>query len=282
MARRTVEFLLAQEQCFHVRDVPHALLGLALSQLSFDTQTGAITLYGRTPAFWSPRARLIFASESSVLVLDGDLTIGEHNLERGSFAIIGAGRAAGPMYSKSGCKMMIFSEGEFRPSITSESPSVDAVTVINAIAEPWQASPVFEGRSADEVSPGLSMKWLHRNEDTGAYVLMTRQAPGWRDPRIESHHCWEELLLLQGDYLMGPTGQVTGGAYIFREAGIPHGPQCTRTGAVWFCRGNQEIDFQYESVAWATPLMDSYLDNINTTVRQLSPQSHAPWGDWYR
>ena len=88
---------------------------------------------------------------------------------------------------------------------------------------------------------------------------MTRHDAGWSDPRLEAQETWEELILLEGDYLMGETGMATSGSYIFRPGEKPHGPQATRGGAVWFCRGEKEIDFQFTQPEWTQPRCEQYL-----------------------
>ena len=106
---------------------------------------------------------------------------------------------------------------------------------------------------------------------------MTRHEPGWVDPRLEAHDTWEELLLVQGDYLMGTTGGLTGGSYIFRPPIRPHGPQATVSGAVWFCRGEKEIDFQYHNESWVENHISAYLKDHDTIRRKQT----MPWGNWW-
>ena len=106
---------------------------------------------------------------------------------------------------------------------------------------------------------------------------MTRHEPGWIDPRLEAHDTWEELLLIQGEYLMGTTGQVCGGSYIFRPSTRPHGPQATISGALWFCRGEKEIDFQYHDEDWVDEHVKRYLKRDD----ELQLPSYMPWGNWW-
>jgi hypothetical protein len=133
------------------------------------------------------------------------------------------------------------------------------LTVTDTTTMPWAPSPSFEGRSSEEAGPGLGVRFLREDPRTGAYTLMTRHAPGWSDPRLESHDTWEELVLVEGDYLMGETGAVEAGTYIFRPGSRPHGPQATRQGAVWLCRGERRIDFRFTTTQWADGLVARYL-----------------------
>ena len=138
-------------------------------------------------------------------------------------------------------------------------------------------SPSYEGRPAEEADPALGVKILRQDPETTAYTLMTRQQPGWVDRRLEAHDTWEELFLLQGDYLMGTTGMINGGAYIFRPPTRPHGPQATHKGAVWFCRGEKEIDFQYSNIDWAHGQVEEYFSFMSKQENEMI----APWGDWW-
>lgn len=275
MARETVEFLRVTDQILTISSVPLALAGLRICVLSSDRQSGAFSAYGRLRPFWTSLQSMRTEHELSFFVVAGSLSIGDALAGRGSFVTIAAGGLLPPMQTSDGAAFFLFSDGPFMLEVAPERVSSVASHWVRTDELPWEPSPSFEGRDASEVAAGLSVKWLERESESGTYTLLTRHAPGWRDPRIEQHECWEELLLLQGDYLMGTTGAVRGGDYIFRASQLPHGPQCTRGGAVWFCRGNKQIDFQYSNAPWADAAIDRYLE------RAPDGQSDChPWGNW--
>lgn len=275
MARETVEFLRVTDQSLAPTFAPLALAGMRLCVLSGDPLGGAFSAYGRLRPFWASPRPVSTRHELSLFLVAGSLSIGEAEAARGSFLTIPAGETLPPMQTSDGVEFFLFSDGPL--TLDPAAPQVRMRTWhwVEVRDLSWEQSPPFEGRDASEVAAGLSVKWLERESGTGTYTLLTRHAPGWRDPRIEQHECWEELLLLQGDYLMGTTGALCGGDYIFRASQLPHGPQCTHGGAVWFCRGNRQIDFQYSRVPWADAVMDRYLQRPPARQRDC-----YPWGDW--
>lgn len=102
-------------------------------------------------------------------------------------------------------------------------------------------------------NPGLKIKLLWRSEDSGAYTRLIRAEPGWTEERQEHHDCIEEVYLLSGDMTMGKLGTMTAGGYIWRPAGIKHGPMRTRKGGLMFIRTDGPLKNYYTDVD-GTPL----------------------------
>ncbi len=75
---------------------------------------------------------------------------------------------------------------------------------------------------------------------------------------------------------MGMAGQVLPGTYIFREGDEPHGLQATRTGAVWFARGNKLIDFDFSDSDVGKMQVELYFASGNW----LENANLQPWGRW--
>ena len=46
--------------------------------------------------------------------------------------------------------------------------------------------------------------------------------------------------------------------YIFRPPNTASWPSGPHMGAVWFCRGEKEIDFQYSNIDWAQGQVREY------------------------
>ena len=275
MARADIEYLMLQD----VRPWPLTRYGLPLGwlgeRLSHDPATGEATYLVQMRPHWRLPTPGIVECGLEILMLAGSCQFGVTGLSRGHYGRVNPGGALGPAGSDEGCSFLLMADRSFR---WVEQRASRRWTVENVLSLPWQPAPDFEGRSAAQTPEGVFVKWLHEDSQSGAYTLITRQPGGWSDPKLEAHRCWEELLLLDGDYLMGVNGAVSAGCYIFRNGEIPHGPQASRTGAIWFCRGNARIDFQYSSVPWAQPQIDRYLE----TARTAGPTARgpAPWGSW--
>ncbi len=249
--------------------------GMRGAILSENTTTGALTCYVEIPALWRYDDAQVAGCDLELLLLSGDLTLGAHRLTTGTYADISRGGQPGGMRSTSGARAILMFDAtpDFMAARSAAKNPGESMTILNIATMPWRFPDDYEGRSSADTVPGLAVKMLREHPETGAYTLLACHAPGWQDLRLESHDTWEELLLLEGDYLMGRTGAIHAGAYIFRPGDRPHGPQATRSGAVWFCRGEKRIDFKFHSADWAASQVKSYL---STSVQPPA----APWGVW--
>lgn len=279
MARPHVEFRLLQVEPVDPYYFGAIASGARAQTLSQDRSDGSHTALVSVAPLWSWPSPGYFADDLEVLILSGALQLGAHRLGAGWYLHLAAGEHVSSIESVAGCRMLWMSAAD-SSFVESSAPGLGyegsrTIGPIDARGSEWTAPPAFEGRTVEETIPGLSVKWLREDPRTTAYTLLSRHAPGWADPRLEAHDTWEELILLDGDYLMGDTGQVTAGAYIFRPGQRPHGPQATREGAVWFCRGEQRIDFDLSSPARAAERVSQYAQ-----LSAVKSPLQAPWGRW--
>jgi hypothetical protein len=229
--------------------------GLRAASLSRDADTGAETLIVEACAFWRWADAVAWPHDVEIYVLSGLLIVDGRELRAGGHAYWPVGTTCRGCSSPEGARFLWMAGDDAAPA----ADGTRGLTLTDTTAMPWAPSPAFEGRSSEDAGPGLGVRFLREDAGTGAYTLMTRHAPGWSDPRLESHDTWEELVLVEGDYLMGETGAVDAGTYIFRPGSRPHGPQATRGGAVWFCRGERRIDFRFTATQWADGQVARYL-----------------------
>lgn len=279
MSRDRVEFLRLDNVALTPSVTPGLGHGLRAAVLSAEPdRNGATSLLVRAEPYWCSHDSGFLSSDLEVLLLEGDLRLGEMVLKQGSYGFLPRGLSVPGAESRKGFTALWMSEGA--TGLSSDPASAASYRDeratgpldVNAIA--WQPVPDFPGRTREEAGKGLHVRGLHSDSITGAYTLMTFQEPGWSDPRMEAHETWEELVLLQGDYLMGETGMITAGSYIFRPGEKPHGPQATLSGAVWFCRGEKEIDFRFTRPQWAEERCGEYLEQAPP-----DPQPRL-WGVW--
>jgi quercetin dioxygenase-like cupin family protein len=80
---------------------------------------------------------------------------------------------------------------------------VSGSSVVRAGAEGWRALKV----------PGVSVKVLRRDAETGASTALVRLEPGARFP-AHNHPAGEEVLVLEGDVLIGPD-RLGAGDYLY-------------------------------------------------------------------
>lgn len=255
MARGHIEFLRFDELPRFAWIPQGQLAGLRAASLSRDARSGAETLLVEASPLWRWSEGVTWRHDVELFVLEGDLAFDGYALDAGHYVFWPAGRECRGWSSRAGVRVL-WMAGEDRGGAQLADGELQ---VIDVRAQPWAQSPAFEGRSAEEAGSGLGVRILREDPRTGAYTLMTRHAPGWFDARLEAHDTWEELVLLEGDYLMGETGAIVAGTYIFRPGSRPHGPQATRGGAVWFCRGEKRIDFRFTTTPWAQEQVATYM-----------------------
>ena len=276
--RGHVEFLQINEIDPQGHDFGAFNPGLRTKVLSGHPAYGSTLLVQAAPNWCFPY-EFLFSSEIEILVLSGELEINGKLLSTGFYAFIEPRTKIKSISSSKGAKILWMANGSADWIIDDISEAKDKLelTIVDTNEILWHESPPYKGRDVNEVVPGLFVKLIRQDPITSAYTLMTRHEPGWIDPRLETHDTWEELLLIQGEYLMGTTGQVCGGSYIFRPSTRPHGPQATISGALWFCRGEKEIDFQYHDEGWVDEHVKRYLKCDDEP--QMS--SYMPWGNWW-
>lgn len=281
MARDHVEFLRAHELPRGSRIAEGLPPGMSAALLSRDGETGAVSYIADVGPVWRRREAGYFTAPVEILVLKGALTIGSDTLTRGCYSYLPAGVWHGPMQSDQGAEFFLMFDGAPAFVVAErDAPRAKsnlAIRGLDILGMPWSESKAYDGRPKEEIPPGLKVKYIRSDPDTGAYSLLCYQQPMWRDRKLEVHDTWEELILLEGDYQMGLAGMVAGGTYIFRQGLVPHGPQATRFGSVWFGRGEKEINFDYQEVDWADAMIEDYLTNAAVAVKAADTQ---PWGAW--
>ncbi|MFL2771328.1 MAG: DUF4437 domain-containing protein [Rhodospirillaceae bacterium] len=281
MARDHVEYLVVQDMQLAPLMNGDAATGFRVAKLSQDYATGAVSYFGSLAPQWIRRESGYYESDVEFMVMSGDLSIGDTSLSAGHYCYLPAGCLLGAASTNAGCELFMMFDG---PAIFTEANSDSAnarkdlrIDCLDAKGMPWGEPPSHPGRPAEEAPKGLSVKYLRVHPETNAYTLMVRQSEGWFDPKLERHSIWEELILLDGDYLMGKMGKVNAGTYIFRDGVIPHGPQVSRHGSVWLGRGPGPIDFDYMDEPWAMGMVEQYLsaEHIFTGTHET-----GPWGSW--
>lgn len=97
---------------------------------------------------------------------------------------------------------------------------------------PWQATQF----------PGIEIKVLMQNQDTGLLTALTRFAPGAKLPRHE-HTDLEQSFVLEGS-LVDDEGVATAGNYVWRPAGSTHEAHAPKGALVlsFFLSPNKFLD----------------------------------------
>lgn len=271
MARDRVEFLELPTLTLAPSALAPGEVGSRSVQVSVEPESGAETRLVQFAPYWYWQPSEPRSNDIEILVLDGALTINDWEMKRGGYLYLPAAAPLETMSSPKLCRVLWMVNS--REDVVSEQ---GPEYIADICAMPWVKVPDFKGRAASETGGKVYYKMLHEDPVTTAYTLLSYKTAGWSEPRLEAHETWEELVLLDGDTLMGVAGQVLGGTYIFRTGEEPHGPQATRYGSVWFARGNKRIDFDFSESAVAKRQVERYL----APDKSLEATNLRPWGSW--
>ena len=218
MGRPHIEFI-------NIRDVEPQqptnpiFAGAHLRMLSEDVETGAYTALAQFPIGWSAELSG-FGRPVEVFGLAGTLELAGERLGEGCYAYMSPTDEKRQWVATGSTHALVMVEGE------EASRSDRPVHVVDTATMRWQAS----------LAPGLSVKNLRIDGETGDRSWISASCPRKSENRAEVHPTIEECLMLRGDCLLGRHGEMTPGAYFWRPPLVEHGPLCTRNGAMYFFR----------------------------------------------
>jgi quercetin dioxygenase-like cupin family protein len=90
--------------------------------------------------------------------------------------------------------------------------------------------------------PGVSLRVLHTDSQTGATSVLTRMAPGAVIPAHLHTQADETVYVLEGDFV--EDGHSHGpGSFFAGKAGVPHGPHSTVGGCTVLTAFSAALDF---------------------------------------
>lgn len=95
--------------------------------------------------------------------------------------------------------------------------------------------PIGEWRPAESGVPGIWIRVLAHDSETGDYTGLQRYEPGVNTTPlgIQRHDYWEEVYLLEGDLTDLSLGLTfSAGMYACRPPGMPHGPWRSERGVL--------------------------------------------------
>ncbi len=242
MARPHVEFV----QSFEVAsdEAPSGpFAGLERRLLSEDDETAASTALVAVPAGTTVD---LSGSErpAELFTLSGSGELAGRPVRAGTYAYVPSGSAATVLAMDADALLLVMTEAP-RP------PQGDLL-VVDTEELRW------EDRSIAAVPPGLTIKRLRVDDETGERTWLAACVPGWCEDRAEIHPTVEEAFLVRGDTLLGERGAMTPGCYFWRPPLVRHGPMTTRDGCLVFFRtkgGGLEVE--YEDVpGWRTLVAD--------------------------
>ena len=292
--RPHVELVDEKDLLWHVAELPHGRGEARQRNLCYDEENGAASLVVEFQADWH-RGPGQHAAQTEWYVLEGSIRIGDRELGKGGYWVAPRGVPTPPVSAVSGTRILLFREYAdwgFEP--TNTNGAVDERLVIADtndmdwydVIDPENGSPMDFERGGTPV-PGLFIKLLWRDPETGFYTRLIKAKPGWREHPLAHHPVFEEAYCLEGEFDYN-FGTMTPGQYFFRPAGVRHGDFTAgqKDGCVWIlrCDGdlvdwyteNASIEMKGDPVNWGEDYPGS---EPPAHIQPVRSRSIGPWQD---
>ena len=291
--RPHVELIDENDLLWHPAELPHSLGEARQRNLSYDEESGAASLKVEFVTDWQ-RGPGKHVAQTEWFVLEGEVQIGDHTLGKGGYWCAPRGVATPSVRALAGSKILLFREygkWDFTPS-NNAAPSDDLIVEDSRamdwyeVTDPDNGSPMDFDRGGTPV-PGLYIKLLWRDPETGFYTRLIKAKPGWREHPLAHHPVFEEAYCLDGEFDYN-FGTMTPGQYFFRPAGVRHGDFTAgeRDGCTWIlrCDGdlvdwyteNASIEMKGDPVNWGEGYPGS---EPPVHIQPLRSRSIGPWKD---
>ena len=230
--RPHVEFIDQKDLLWHVAELPHGEGEARQKNLSYDEEDGSASMRVEFTSAWS-RVSGLHTALTEWFILEGEVTIGGKVMGEGDYWCAPKGVLTPALTVKQGTIILLFREyGDWTFTPGTENGAnkhADAeLTIMSSnnmewyeVADPDNGSPMNFERGGTPV-PGLTIKLLYRDADTGFYTRLIKAKPGWVEHPLAHHPVFEEAYLLAGEFDYN-YGQIRKGGYFFRPAGIRHG-----------------------------------------------------------
>ncbi len=253
MARPHIEPYCDRDEHFKPMTMGQFGHGMSYKMLSMDTDTGACSLsvqfaagYSCTPGFsWS---------ECELLVVEGELQVGDRTCRKGHYFYVPAGYSMPAITSSDGCLVLLFyntgapsheeSTQHHPDALTSLYHDVDAFMDI-----PWALANV----TVPSVASGCLIKLLNFNPMSQAMSFIYCMSPNFYQDNISYHDCAEESYHLWGTSWMMQFGDLPTGGYFWRPAYINHGSFASEFGCIAFGRVDSKLFNHFHYNPWSTP-----------------------------
>ncbi|GAA3203295.1 DUF4437 domain-containing protein [Actinocorallia longicatena] len=215
-------------------------------RLSVDEEDGSCSLRVDFHTRWG-RGPGVHHANTEFYVLDGAMTYDGREYGKGGYLYVPKGVPAEALVFAEGTKVLHYREygdAGFDAGADRRDGSREEVIALDTEAMTWDAVP-----NAGPM-PGLFIKYLHVDPETGFYTRLVHAQEGWTDHRLAHHPCYEEAYTTQG-HMEYNFGTLDLGTYFFRPARVKHGHFTTQEGgATWLLRSDGELLNWYTQNEW--------------------------------
>jgi hypothetical protein len=244
--RPHVELIHEDDYVWHAAELPVSEGRAEERRLSVDEEDGSSSLRIDFTSDWGRPAGVPHA-DTEFYVVSGELDLGGRTLGKGGYVHVPRGVPMPYLRAREGTKVLHyreFGDAGFDADAGRWPDAKEDLTVLDTEAMDWNAV-ITPGPA-----PGLFIKLLHRDPDTGFYTRLIYAREGWTDHRLAHHPCYEEAYTLQG-YMTYNFGKLDPATYFFRPAGVKHGHFVAEEGGcTWLIRSDGELVNWYTTNEW--------------------------------
>ena len=248
--RPHVELIQEQDYVWHRAELPQGEGTAEERRLAVDEEDGSSSLRIDFTSDWG-RGPGIHHADTEYYVLDGEVDYGGRRVGKGGYLYAPKGVPFDWVRFAAGTKILHYREygdAGFDPVDSVAAPGWDGtyeeVIVDDTEAREWHDVP------NPGPMPGLMIKYLHVNPQTGFYTRLVHAREGWADHRLAHHPCYEEAYTLQGEMEYN-FGKLDPGTYFFRPARVKHGHFTSLDGGcTWLLRSDGELFNWYTQNEW--------------------------------
>lgn len=236
--RPHIELIHEDDYVWHEAELPFGRGETRQRNLSIDEEDGSASTridfvadFSRPPGF--------HVADTEWYVLDGQITVGRKHLGKGGYFHAPKGRAMPGVQAKAGTKILLYREfGDWAFEKTRDSADYAREELIVLDTEKMKWLDVEKPGP----KPGLMIKMLHQNPETGFYSRLIWAKPGWDDHRLAHHPCYEEAYTIWGTMRYN-FGDLLPGTYFFRPPWVKHGHFISHEpdGCAWLIRSDGEL-----------------------------------------
>ncbi len=247
--RPHVEVIDEKDYMFHPAEFVGGEGSAKQKNLSYDEEDGSASLKVHFDTAWS-RPGGVHHADTEWFVLAGEMTIGQEKLGQYGYWHSPKGVYTPPISVKEDTVILLYREyGDWGFDITDKSRDFikphHELTVANSNDKDWirveDGSPMRFDLGGSPV-PGLYIKMLHRDVDTGFYTRLIKAKPGWKEHPLAHHPVFEESYCLHGSFELN-FGPMYEGVYSFRPPFIRHGDFSAgeEHGTTWIIRCDGDL-----------------------------------------
>jgi Domain of unknown function (DUF4437) len=247
--RPHVEVIDEKDYIFHIAELAAGEGKAKQKNLSYDEEDGSASLKVHFDSAWS-RPGGVHHADTEWFVLAGEVMIGDQKLEQYGYWHSPKGVYTPAISVKEGTVILLYREyGDWGFDVTEKSRDFikanHELTVTNSNDKDWirveDGSPMRFDLGGSPV-PGLYIKMLHRDPDTGFYTRLIKAKPGWKEHPLAHHPVFEESYCLHGSFELN-FGPMYEGVYSFRPPFIRHGDFAAgeEHGTTWIIRCDGDL-----------------------------------------